>query len=293
MLVGSGLYDNMIQRISVRLLLRNNDKILLLRRSDGRESILQKYELPGGRVFQGEQPEDSLLRYLKSDLSIEDSPNLSLKDVFTYNDADDREIQYAVIVYESIVDYDDSSIKLSSHYDKKVWTEDGKASSYDLTGLTKILLNIAPSALESFEPKVSIGRLTVYTDGGSRGNPGPSAAGFVLVDTAGNVVDQGGEYLGITTSSQAEYQAVKLGLERALSKGWLSVDFKVDSMLVVNHLTGLVKVNNRELWPVYENIKKLLTKFEKVNFIHVPRELNKLADGMANNIIDKTLSSKR
>jgi 4a-hydroxytetrahydrobiopterin dehydratase len=54
--------------------------------------------------------------------------------------------------------------------------------------------------------------LKLFTDGGSRGNPGPSASGFVLIDKDDVVVEKGGEYLGITTNNQAEYQAVKLGL---------------------------------------------------------------------------------
>jgi ribonuclease HI len=126
----------------------------------------------------------------------------------------------------------------------------------------------------------------IYSDGGSRGNPGPSAAGFVIVDN-GTVIDQGGEYLGITTNNQAEYHGVRLGLERAIEKGIMSLEFRIDSMLVVNQLNGLYKIKNRELWPINERIQTLLGQFEHVKFHHVPRELNKMADALVNKLLDE------
>ena len=130
--------------------------------------------------------------------------------------------------------------------------------------------------------------LTIYSDGGSRGNPGPSAAGFVIVNDKQELVEQGGEYLGITTNGIAEYHGVRLGLERALELGYKRLDFRVDSMMVVNQMNGVYTIKNRELWPIHERIRGLIRQFEMVKFSHVKREFNQLADG----IVNKTLDAK-
>lgn len=128
----------------------------------------------------------------------------------------------------------------------------------------------------------------LYSDGGSRGNPGPSASGYVLLDATGKIIKKGGEYLGITTSNQAEYQALKLGLEEALSLGHNTVSVYLDSLLVVNQMKGVFKVKNRDLWPIHQSIKEITKKFKDVTFKHVPRELNKMADKEVNEILDAT-----
>ncbi|HSX44325.1 MAG TPA: 4a-hydroxytetrahydrobiopterin dehydratase [Candidatus Saccharimonadales bacterium] len=128
----------------------------------------------------------------------------------------------------------------------------------------------------------------LFTDGGSRGNPGPSASGYVLLDMEDTVIYKGGLYLGITTNNQAEYTALKLGLEEAKNRGVQEVHVYMDSLLVVNQMKGVFKVKNRDLWPIHDAIKTICKDFKKVSFNHVPRELNKLADGMVNEILDST-----
>jgi len=133
-----------------------------------------------------------------------------------------------------------------------------------------------------------ITEVQLYADGGSRGNPGPSASGYVLLDMSGQVVLRAGEYLGVTTNNQAEYQALKLGLEHALHDYQSrEVHVYMDSMLVVNQMKNIFKVKNRDLWPIHDAIKELVTKFDKVTFDHVPRELNKLADAEVNKALDE------
>ncbi len=133
----------------------------------------------------------------------------------------------------------------------------------------------------------SITEVQVYADGGSRGNPGPSASGFVILDMSGKILHKEGVYLGITTNNQAEYQALKLGLEAAFKKfNARVVHVYMDSLLVINQMKGIYKVRNRDLWPVHDSIQKILQKFEKVSFDHVPRELNKLADAEVNICLD-------
>ena len=128
--------------------------------------------------------------------------------------------------------------------------------------------------------------VNLYADGGSRGNPGPSASGYVLMDKAGQVFFEAGVYLGITTNNQAEYQALKFGLEQAKKMGIHTVYVHMDSLLVVNQMKGIFKVKNRDLWPIHEAIQLLLKDFKKVTFTHVPREFNKLADAEVNKCLD-------
>jgi ribonuclease HI len=129
----------------------------------------------------------------------------------------------------------------------------------------------------------------LFADGGSRGNPGPSASGFVILDKEDTVLVDKGVYLGVTTNNQAEYTALKLALEECLKMGVKDVDVYMDSLLVVNQIKGIFKVKNRDLWPIYDAIKQLIKKFEHTNFSHVPREFNKLADAAVNRALDEQL----
>lgn len=132
----------------------------------------------------------------------------------------------------------------------------------------------------------------LFGDGGSRGNPGPSAIGYVLLDMEDNILLKNGVYLGITTNNQAEYQSLKLGLEEAFKMGAQEVAVHMDSMLVVNQMKGIFKVKNRDLWPIHEAIKESAARFKKVTYTHVPREFNKLADGEVNATLDKEAGDK-
>jgi ribonuclease HI/pterin-4a-carbinolamine dehydratase len=132
-------------------------------------------------------------------------------------------------------------------------------------------------------------QVKLYADGGSRGNPGPSASGFVVLTMEDKVLVDQGVYLGVTTNNQAEYTALKLGLEEAHKIGAREVDVYMDSLLVVNQMKGIFKVRNRDLWPIHDAIKTLVSQFRHVHFQHVPRELNKLADAAVNRALDGEL----
>lgn len=276
----------MIQRIAVRIMVEHGGRPLVVRRADGRASILGKYELPGGRVEQDEQPTDAVRRFLRKSLGIDGDYRPELVDALTYTDGDDRSVQYAVLLYRlELIDHK-RAIRLGPQYDKYSWYSGDKLEPALLTELSRMILGL-PVSVEAKSVAAAATRLpTLFTDGGSRGNPGPSAAGYVLVDELGAIIQQDGEYLGITTNNQAEYHAVRVGLEAALAIGWLSLELKVDSMLVANQLKGVYTIKNRELWPIYDRVRELLDRFEKVKITHVPRELNQLADGMANKILD-------
>ncbi len=133
-------------------------------------------------------------------------------------------------------------------------------------------------------------RIKLFSDGGSRGNPGPSASGYVLLDENETVILKSGVYLGITTNNQAEYQSLKFGLEQARKLGAREVEVYMDSLLVINQMKGVFKVKNRDLWPIHEAIKELAKSFKKVTYSHVPRELNKLADAEVNQTLDAEIS---
>lgn len=147
-----------------------------------------------------------------------------------------------------------------------------------------------PLPLETIEDKntTDLSELKIYADGGSRGNPGPSATGYVLITMDGAVISQGGDYLGVTTNNQAEYRALLSGLQEAAQRGAKYVHVYMDSLLVVNQMKGIYKVKNRELLPVFLKVQETLKSFKSTTFTHVPRELNKLADAMVNEVLDAT-----
>jgi ribonuclease HI len=136
--------------------------------------------------------------------------------------------------------------------------------------------------------EVGVSEVKVYTDGGSRGNPGPSASGFVVTDMHDTLLAKDGLYLGITTNNQAEYHALKLGLEKALELNAKKVHVFMDSLLLVNQVKGLYKIKNAQLIPVNQAVKQIESRFEFVEYTHIPRELNKQADGMVNEVLDST-----
>lgn len=129
--------------------------------------------------------------------------------------------------------------------------------------------------------------LKVYCDGGSRGNPGPSATGYVVINEDEGVVVKGGDYIGVTTNNQAEYQAVRQALEACSKLSVKILDFYLDSLLVVNQINGIYKIKNRDLWPIHEAICDLKRHFKKVTFTHIPREMNKDADAIVNRVLDE------
>lgn len=161
-----------------------------------------------------------------------------------------------------------------------------KVIEFDFTPLNE------PKKLEELDVNKStvVREIKLYGDGGSRGNPGPSASGYVLMDMDDNVLETNGEYLNITTNNQAEYHSLRLGLERARQLGAETVHVYMDSLLVINQMKGIFKVKNQELKPVYMVIQEMLKSFKHVDFTHVPRELNKLADGEVNRILDSNVN---
>jgi ribonuclease HI len=129
------------------------------------------------------------------------------------------------------------------------------------------------------------GRVHAYFDGASRGNPGPAAVGWVLVDADG-IVDEGGERIGETTNNRAEYEALLRALEAAREYGFDEVDVRGDSELVVKQVRGGYDVTVPELRERRARARERLAEFDRWSIEHVPREVNDRADDLANEALD-------
>lgn len=129
------------------------------------------------------------------------------------------------------------------------------------------------------------GRVHVYCDGASRGNPGPAAIGWVLV-AEGGIVAEGGQRIGTATNNRAEYEALVYALERAREYGFDEVEVRSDSELVVRQVTGAWDVNDPDLQECRIRARKLLAAFDDWTLTHVPREVNERADELANEALD-------
>ncbi|MBC8481789.1 MAG: phosphoribosylglycinamide formyltransferase [Planctomycetes bacterium] len=132
-----------------------------------------------------------------------------------------------------------------------------------------------------------IEQIIIFTDGGSRGNPGPSAAGFVLKDKCGNQLYAAGIYLGKNTNNFAEYSAIVKSLETASEIGAEKIRLYSDSELLVRQINGQYKVKSQTLRPLYTQVMELLSGFGGWSVEHVYREGNEFADELVNMALDK------
>ena len=130
-------------------------------------------------------------------------------------------------------------------------------------------------------------KLLIYTDGGARGNPGPAAAGIVIKNDKGAVVEAFGKYLGETTNNQAEYRALLLALEKATEIGGTEIVCYADSELMVKQLNREYKVRDKGLAPLFLSIWNLSVKFKKISYHHIRREKNTEADKLVNETLDR------
>jgi len=124
------------------------------------------------------------------------------------------------------------------------------------------------------------------TDGGSRGNPGPAAYGYVLESEDGHVLAAHGETIGVATNNVAEYRGLIAGLERALGAGVTELEVVSDSELVVKQMRGEYKVKNEALRELVAEARALADRLEQVTYTAVRREHNDLADRLVNEALD-------
>jgi probable phosphoglycerate mutase len=137
----------------------------------------------------------------------------------------------------------------------------------------------------------------VFTDGGSRGNPGPAGAGVVIRECMDqeckNIIEKY-KFLGEVTNNQAEYRALLMALEELTKLNIVDeINFYLDSKLVVEQVNGNYKMKNPGLMPLFQEVKERLSNLKvKTIFTYIPRERNKLADKLANIAMDEGASFK-
>jgi ribonuclease HI len=129
-------------------------------------------------------------------------------------------------------------------------------------------------------------KVEIYVDGGSRGNPGPSGVGVVILDAGGKKIKDISKYIGETTNNIAEYSALLYGLEEALILRTDEIVVNMDSELVAKQLTGDYRVKDAGLKPLFERAMNMLKSFKSFEIRHIEREKNKEADKLVNRAIN-------
>ena len=278
---------------------KKDGDILLLKRAGGRiDGAEVDFELPTGKIIFGEQPEEAMARVLYEHTGVK-TASLQLADAVTFTSLEgSSQLGSLYIIYEVKID-DDAAVKITSErYSAYKWMPLAEASNYPLDEATMMVLQI--TSTKSVEVHSKLRRIgdrepvlpasdfaTIYTDGGSRGNPGPSGIGYYIVGADGREIKRGGEFLGMSNSRLAEYYGLKEGLEQAIELGLKRVNFMSDSLMMVNQLNGVYQVKNLDLMQVYSDVLGLLSKLDSYSFTHVPREQNKEADAEVNRVIDE------
>ena len=135
-------------------------------------------------------------------------------------------------------------------------------------------------------------KIIVYTDGGSRGNPGSAALGVVIKDEVGHTLKSYGKSLGVATNNEAEYSAVVSALQKLKALFGkekikdMNVEVRMDSELVKKQLNGEYKIEEERLFPFFIKVWNLKMDFGAICFTHIPREQNKEADLLVNKALD-------
>jgi len=135
-------------------------------------------------------------------------------------------------------------------------------------------------------------KIIIYTDGGSRGNPGPSAIGVIFCNEKNQIIKKYSEYLGEMTNNEVEYQAVIFALEKfkalfgkKLAKS-TEIELKADSELLIKQLNGEYKILDEKIQPRFLKVWNLKLDFKKVKFKLISREKNQEADGLVNEALN-------
>jgi ribonuclease HI len=135
-------------------------------------------------------------------------------------------------------------------------------------------------------------KIIIYTDGGSRGNPGPAAIGAIFCNEKNQIIKKYSEYLGESTNNEAEYQAVIFALEKfkalfgkKLAKS-TEIELRSDSELLIKQLRGEYKILDEKIQPLFLKIWNLRLDFKKVKFKLISRQKNQEADRLVNEVLD-------
>ncbi len=279
----------MKQRIRTVGIIRNGEGVLVLKRSRGRSEAPVFWELPTGKIKFGEQPEEAMARSLTEYTGLIAS-SLKLKDVITFLAPEGAsQLSNLYIVYELEIS-GDAKPTPRDRYTAYKFVKDFTTSGVRLGETTISVLEIENEKIATHQnpARGAANGIVVNVDGASRGNPGPSGIGYCIRD-GDRIVERGGEFIGFATSRVAEYLAMRKGIDRAIELNYKNVRFFADSLMVVNQLSGIFSIKNRDIMPIYRDILSKLDQFDAVTFTHVPRSENTIADAEANAAIDKIL----
>lgn len=289
----------MKQRIRVIAICKKADEVLLLKRAAGRLEGEVGFELPTGKIAFGEQPDEAMVRVIYENMSIH-AERLQLLDVVTFiNLVNSSKRANLYIVYAVTLAEQKISIE-GERYRSYKWVKNTEIEVSELDEASLMVLSIVKSnrtvagrpslvvevGAQNKDPEGK-GFATIYTDGGSRGNPGPSGTGYYIVGADGEELKRGGEFIGFSSSRLAEYYGLKAGIEQALAMGLKKVHFRSDSLMLVNQMNGVYEVKNADLMSVHEDVLKLLERLERYSFTFVPRTKNWEADKEVNKAIDR------
>ena len=280
----------MKQRIRVVGIIKNEEGVLVLKRSRGRSEMPVFWELLTGKIKFGEQPEEAMARSLTEYTGLV-AEAIQLKDVITFLAPEgSSQLSNLYIIYELTVK-EGARPQPHERYTAYKMIKDFATANVRLNETSVIVMEIISKKTHSerHAPRETANAYTINVDGASRGNPGPAGIGYCIHDNTGKIVEQGGEFIGFATSRMAEYYAMRKGIERAKELGYKTARFISDSLMVVNQLNGVFKVKNQDAMPIYQDILHELETFEAVSFMHVPRSKNTIADHEANVAIDKIL----
>lgn len=276
----------MKQRIRTVGIIRKNDEILLLKRIQNRVDEDTLWELPTGKIQFGEQPEEAMSRTIFEYLGVH-AVEVKLRDVVTFIAPEGAsQLRNLYIIYDIKLG-EKEKISPAGRYSSYKTLKPSEFASLRIDSASASVLTLEENSNATIDYRDVANAATVFVDGASKGNPGPSAIGYYIIDENGKVLSQGGEFIGFASSRVAEYSSLKLGVEQAISLGLKSVRFVSDNLMMVNQMNGIYQIKNKDLIPYYKEIQNLLPQFDAYAFVHVHREQNSHADFEANKAIKK------
>lgn len=265
-----------------------------MKKAQGRVDGMPIWELPTGKIKFGEQPEEAIARALEEYLGVEVTKRTKLHDVVTFMAQSPSlgasQLSNLYIIYSVVLD-EEMKIRAKERYSAYKFIRSEEVNNYRLDEASLIVLGMEEPMDPRLNYKEVANSATVYVDGCSRGNPGPSGIGYRVVGGNGQILREGGEFIGFATSRVAEYYALKEGCEQAIELGLKSVRFVSDNLMMVNQMNGIYKIKNQDVRPIYDDIQQLVKNFEACAFIHVAREQNRAADRQANLAVDREFES--
>ncbi len=313
----------MRQRVRVVAIVKNQaGEVLLLRRKRNDQvdigvpqGFLRDFELPNSRIEFGEQPEDALMRVIEDDIGIK-VKDFHLLDAASFIDpqyGEDVANIYLIFEIRLAVAGADSKVNIGLNNRKYIeyhfvnfsptnpsTQNPGPDNLVPATELrieewAKFVLEIAyvlrkngpvssPYAPEDLSRGMDV---EVYVDGASKGNPGPSATGYVLISPTEGEIERGGASIGLGNSTEAEYEAIKRGVARASQLGYKRVRIKSDALTIVKQIQGSSMVKDRRFWRIYAEIERMTDAFDSFEIVYIPRELNAVADAEAGKALDE------